>query len=108
MGTSPGPNMSPHEIEELIATSVVAVIALGTILPLGNALVKRIAAPKHAAPVLPNPADAERIERMERSIDAIAVEVERIAESQRFMTKVLAPADQTETKKNLPRSAGPT
>lgn len=96
--------MSPHEIEELITTSVVAVIALGTILPLGNALVRRIAAPKPAPPALADPADAQRIERMERSIDAIAVEVERMAESQRFMAKMLAPVDQAETKKNLLRS----
>jgi hypothetical protein len=100
--------MSPHEIEELIATSVAAVIALGTILPLGNALVRRIAAPTRAAASLPNPADAERMERMERSIDAIAVEVERIAESQRFMTKMLAPADQVEAKKNLLRAPNST
>ena len=95
--------MSPHEIQELIATSVVAVIALGAVLPLGNALARRIAAPKRPAAQLPNPADPERMERMERSIDAMAVEVERIAESQRFMTKLLAPADQLEGRKNLLR-----
>lgn len=93
--------MSPHEIQELIATSVVAVLALGTILPLGNALAKRITAPKRPPAALANPADAERIERMERSIDAIAVEVERIAESQRFMTKLLASANPTERKNIL-------
>ena len=31
-----------------------------------------------------------RLERMEQSIDAIAVEVERISEGQRFTTKLLA------------------
>src|ERR1043166_1957071 len=31
-----------------------------------------------------------RLERMEQSIDAIAVEVERIAEGQRFTTKLLS------------------
>lgn len=86
--------MSPHEIEGLIGTSVVAIIALGTLLPLGNALVRRIAGPKRSATAeLPSHADSERMERMERAIDAIAVEVERIAESQRFMTKVLASPD---------------
>ncbi len=100
--------MSPHEIEGLITTSVVAVIALGTILPLGNALVRRIAAPKRPAAPLLNPTDAERMERMERSIDAIAVEVERIAESQRFMTKMLSPADPVATQKKLPGAANST
>ena len=35
---------------------------------------------------LPN----ERLERIEQAIDAVAVEVERIAEGQRFVTKLLA------------------
>jgi hypothetical protein len=37
-----------------------------------------------------HPEAGERMERMERSIDAIAVEVERISENQRFLTKLLA------------------
>ena len=40
-------------------------------------------------PVLPAE-NAERMERMERAIDAVAVEVERISENQRFLTKLLA------------------
>ena len=39
------------------------------------------------------PADrgfSDRLERMERAIDTIAVEVERVSEAQRFVTKVLA------------------
>ena len=32
----------------------------------------------------------ERLERMEHAIDAVAIEVERIAEGQRFVTKLLA------------------
>jgi hypothetical protein len=38
---------------------------------------------------LPNDVGA-RLERMEQAIDAIAVEVERIAEGQRFTSKLLA------------------
>ena len=33
---------------------------------------------------------SQRLERMEQAIDAIAVEVERISEGQRFVTKLLA------------------
>ena len=40
-------------------------------------------------PSLP-PEVASRLERMEQSIDAIAVEVERISEGQRFTTKLLS------------------
>lgn len=35
-------------------------------------------------------ASAQRLERLEHAIDAIAIEVERISEGQRFVTKVLA------------------
>jgi hypothetical protein len=38
---------------------------------------------------------ATRLERMEQSIDAIAVEVERISEGQRFTTKLLAESTNT-------------
>jgi hypothetical protein len=38
---------------------------------------------------------ATRLERMEQSIDAIAVEVERISEGQRFTTRLLADAQDT-------------
>jgi hypothetical protein len=47
---------------------------------------------RSSRPVLP-PAAAEstqRIERIEQSVDAIAVEVERISEGQRFVTKLLS------------------
>lgn len=34
--------------------------------------------------------DSPRLERMEQAIDAMAVEIERIAESQRFVTRLLS------------------
>ena len=40
-------------------------------------------------PAVPNEV-AARLERMEQAIDSIAVEVERIAEGQRFTTKLLS------------------
>lgn len=46
----------------------------------------------------------ERLQRLEQAVDAIAVEVERMSESQRFVTKLLAerlPPGQ------VPPSAGP-
>lgn len=38
----------------------------------------------------PSPETDHRLERIEQAIDAMAVEVERIAEGQRFVTKLLA------------------
>jgi hypothetical protein len=41
------------------------------------------------------PANDPRIEQLQQSVDAIALEVERIAEAQRFTTKLLAEREQT-------------
>jgi hypothetical protein len=53
------------------------------------------------APQIPNDS-AERLERVERGMEAIAIEIERISEGQRFVTKMMAesrtpaiPPDQT-------------
>ncbi|MDQ6719095.1 MAG: hypothetical protein M3Z17_12220 [Gemmatimonadota bacterium] len=47
---------------------------------------------RSSRPVLPagSAESAERMSRMEQSVDAIAVEVERISEGQRFVTKLLS------------------
>jgi hypothetical protein len=50
-------------------------------------------------PALPHEV-ATRLERMEQSIDAIAVEIERISEGQRFTTKLLA---ETQDNRALPQ-----
>lgn len=46
-----------------------------------------------AAADLP-PEQIDRLSQLEQSVDAVAIEVERIGESQRFMTKVLTEKDQ--------------
>jgi hypothetical protein len=43
-----------------------------------------------SAPALQDTESAQRLERLERGMDAIAVEIERISEGQRFVTKLLA------------------
>ena len=43
----------------------------------------------------PNPLYEQRLDQLQQSVDAIAVEVERIAEAQRFSAKLLA--ERTET-----------
>ncbi|HZF69138.1 MAG TPA: hypothetical protein VEZ47_13945 [Gemmatirosa sp.] len=44
---------------------------------------------QHRPPAVPTELD-ERLRRMEQAIDAIAVEVERVSEGQRFTTRLLA------------------
>ena len=62
---------------------------IGAVLfPLARALARRIEGRPPAAQ-LPASTDA-RLDRIEHAVEAIAVEVERISEGQRFTTKLLA------------------
>jgi len=82
--------VTPAELEDLLAACVVSIIALGTILPIARAYAKRLGQPSAPAAQLRAGEDSDRLDRMERAIEAIAVEVERVAESQRFLTRLLS------------------
>ena len=43
--------------------------------------------------VRPSPENDARMERLEQAVDAIAIEIERVGESQRYQQKVLAEAN---------------
>jgi hypothetical protein len=64
-----------------------AFIAVG--FPLARAWARRLDR-RSVAPTGPDSETRERLERIEQAVDAIAVEVERISEGQRFTTKVIA------------------
>ena len=70
-------------------------------LPIARALAKKMerdaGRPRIPAEV------SQRLERMEHAIDTIAVEVERISEGQRFVTKLLA--ERPAARPGLPASA---
>jgi len=66
---------------------MVIVVSIGV--PLVRGLVKRWERKDAAAPAIPSDVTA-RLERMEAGIEAIAIEVERISEGQRFTTKLLS------------------
>ena len=51
----------------------------------------------------PHPDSSARLERIEQAIDAMAVEVERIAEGQRFVTRLMS--DRQGERVQLPSSA---
>jgi hypothetical protein len=79
----------PGELIPIVLFTMVPITVIAT--PIARAIARRI---EHgvrgdAAPSLPNDV-GDRLERMEQAIDAIAVEVERIAEGQRFTSKLLA------------------
>jgi hypothetical protein len=51
---------------------------------------------KRLPPTGVDPMLTERLDRMEQAIQAIAIETERIAEGQRFTTRLLAQGDRNE------------
>jgi len=79
--------MSEEAIEVLIVFgSVAATIVL---FPLVRAWARRLESRGQAPAALSADATA-RLERIERAVESVALEVERISEGQRFVTKVLA------------------
>jgi len=79
--------MMPGEVMVALASLCISGIVL---YPLVRALARRLeGSPSKKAPELPA-ANDPRLERMEQAIEAIAVEIERISEAQRFTTKLLS------------------
>ncbi|GLC24518.1 hypothetical protein [Roseisolibacter agri] len=68
---------------------------LAVLMPIAIAFARRIWKRTGAAPVrAASREDTERLMRLEQAVDTIAVEVERISEGQRFVTQLLAHAQE--------------
>jgi hypothetical protein len=84
----PPPDIPPEAIEIIkILCATVVVMVLG--IPIIRAFTKRW----ERGSIAPPPTSPEligRLERIEQAVDSIAIEVERISESQRFVTKLMA------------------
>ena len=78
---------------EFIATMAMMGMGFALLIPMVRAWARRIEAKAKD----PSAGSDPRLERMEHAIDAIAIEVERIAEAQRFQTRLLSerPAGQS-------------
>ena len=76
----------PFEVVPITFIITAGLTAIGV--PIARAYARRIDR-EAGQPRLRSDVDA-RLERMEQAIDAIAVEVERISEGQRFTTKLLS------------------
>lgn len=75
------------------AIPIVAIVSVFGIAPVAIAVARFIWKRSTAAPqkaVGPDPATQDRLEHLQQSMDAIAIEVERISEGQRFVTKVMS------------------
>jgi hypothetical protein len=78
---------SPWNNPGIIIPSV-SVVSLVMLLPISIALAKRIG--RRAPTPAPIPSDVtNRLERIEQAVDTMAIEVERISEGQRFVTKIM-------------------
>jgi hypothetical protein len=83
-----GPS-SPNKMEDVIP--IVAILSVFVLFPIALALARNIwrrgSLPKAAGP---DRESAQRLERMEQAMDAIAIEIERVSEGQRFVTRLLS------------------
>ena len=73
-------------------TAVFVMASVGLIVPISVGLARRLWR-RPAAPVAPREAElvsSARLDRLEQSVDAIAIEIERISEGQRFVTRLLS------------------
>ena len=89
----PGPN--PEQIAREALEKVIPVTAILSVfvffpiaLALSRFLWKRSSTPRVAAG--PDRATQDRLEQLQQSMDAVAIEVERISEGQRFVTKLMS------------------
>jgi hypothetical protein len=72
---------------------ITAIAIVGTIFvlfPLAIAMARNLwrRGSRHAAPAR-SPESEQRMERLEQAVDAIAIEIERVSEGQRFVTRLL-------------------
>ena len=83
---------------EIFALAMVSrIVPAIVLLLLGYPLVRVVAARlMRGAPSLPDERERDaRLERIERAVEAVALEVERIAEGQRYTTKLLSERSRT-------------
>ncbi len=86
----PLPGTWADKIDPDAITAVFVLTALAVLVPLSIGLARRLWR-RPLAPARPlEDRLSPRLDRLEQAVDAIAIEVERISESQRFVAKVLA------------------
>lgn len=81
----------PNSANKVEAIPIVAILSVFVFFPLAIAMARNIwrrgSLPRAAGP---DRESAQRLERMEQAMDAIAIEIERVSEGQRFVTRLLS------------------
>jgi hypothetical protein len=101
--------VGPLNAREVMTLSILSIIFIMFPLAVGaaRAIFKRSARPGPPPAVFTE--TAQRLERLEASVDAIAIEIERVSEGQRFVTKLLSesqPAPMLGAGQRKPESVG--
>ena len=88
--TSVAPVFAGLSSNSVVALSILSIIFIFSpiAIGIGRAIFKRAGRPGPPPAVFTE--TAQRLERLESSVDAIAIEIERISEGQRFVTKLLS------------------
>jgi hypothetical protein len=80
----------PFGISPDAITAVFVMFSIGIIVPLSIGLARRMwRRPQPVAPRETEVVSKTRLDRLEQAVDTIAIEIERISEGQRFVTRVL-------------------
>jgi hypothetical protein len=84
----PGDNFSRNRAMDNLVPIVIVLFVLSPIaVSISRMFWKRGSMPKHS---VQSPENAQRLERMEQAIDSIAIEIERVSEGQRFVTRLMS------------------
>ena len=107
--TSVAPSFGMLDSKQVMALSILSIIFIGFPLAIGVAksMFKRSARPGPPPAVFTE--TAQRLERLEASVDATAIEIEWVSEGQRFVTKLLSegqPAPKLGAGQRKPESVG--
>lgn len=94
------PSPIPPEAVEISEAFFMMCAFIGLGIPIIRVIGKRFERP--ALPPTTSPDVTARLERIEQAVEAVAIEVERIAEGQRFSAKLLA----EQAQRGLPRPDG--
>nr|MCU0633550.1 hypothetical protein [Gemmatimonadaceae bacterium] len=87
----PRPSIADRLVDEDILIPITALLSIFVFCPLAIAYARRVwKRPTALPPAAMSPDLAQRLDRMEQSIDSIAIEVERVSEGQRFVTQLMS------------------
>ena len=81
------------DVANFAVVAVVIVLMVGALSAITIGLVRGVK--PNPRREVPNPLYEQRLDQLQQSVDAIAVEVERIAEAQRFSARLLAERPET-------------